>query len=148
MCCVYICSDILLICLIHVIRYLCEISSILENGLSKVQCGIVRCRYLHYSFTDAVRSQDTLYVLRSVSSNIYGRSITWNFLRNNWAILKDRYCMHIVIIHCNRSVICTVRSDVCVSMSSKYIWSTVITEYSNAKITIRLSPIIFIHLCI
>ena len=58
---------------------------------------IVHYRYLHYSFTDAVRSQDTLYVVRSVSNNIYGRSITWNFLRNNWAALKDRYYTYVCI---------------------------------------------------
>ncbi|XP_065906392.1 glutamyl aminopeptidase-like isoform X2 [Dysidea avara] len=61
------------------------------RALASTRIPWLLSRYLHYSFSDAVRSQDTLYVIRSVSGNIYGRSITWNFVRNNWDILKEKY---------------------------------------------------------
>ncbi|XP_065908109.1 aminopeptidase N-like [Dysidea avara] len=61
------------------------------RALANTRIPWLLSRYLHYSFSDAVRSQDTLYVIRSVSGNIYGRSITWNFVRNNWGILKEKY---------------------------------------------------------
>ena len=88
-------------------KFLCPMHMILPYTLKFNRLFIIVTiaiyRYLHYSFTDAVRSQDTLYVLRSVSSNIYGRSITWNFLRNNWRTLKDRY-MHSYVYVRTRAV--------------------------------------------
>lgn len=45
--------------------------------------------YLQYSLTK-VRSQDTLYVIGSVSLNVHGRYLAWNFFRNNWDFLLKR----------------------------------------------------------
>ena len=87
--CIYFIYIIALMINSYLIHVTCFVNDLTE--VYHTMWCIVHCRYLHYSFTDAVRSQDTLYVVRSVSSNIHGRCITWNFLRNNWATLKDRY---------------------------------------------------------
>ncbi|KAJ8315380.1 hypothetical protein KUTeg_007530 [Tegillarca granosa] len=57
-------------------------------GCSK-EPWIIR-RYLGFSMdTNIIRKQDTHLVIRAVSANIYGRSIAWEFLQDNWLALLN-----------------------------------------------------------
>ncbi|XP_013790479.2 aminopeptidase N-like [Limulus polyphemus] len=50
-------------------------------------------RYLEWSLNQSsgIKRQDGTYVFRSVASNIYGRDIAFNYLREKWDILLDIY---------------------------------------------------------
>ena len=57
-------------------------------------------------------------MVRHVASNIYGRSITWNFLRNNWDTLKERYlCMYIDMYQSR----CVLSVNICMYVLSMYV---------------------------
>ncbi|XP_064404394.1 aminopeptidase Ey-like [Halichondria panicea] len=47
-------------------------------------------RFLSYTL-DRIRSQDQLSVIVYVSWNIHGRSLAWNFFRNNWEYLVTNF---------------------------------------------------------
>lgn len=40
---------------------------------------------------EEVRSQDSVFVIASVSMNPKGRDLTWEFFKSNWAVLLERY---------------------------------------------------------
>ena len=103
--------------------------------ISYIVSGNIHCRYLHYSFTDAVRSQDTLYVVRHVASNIHGRSITWNFLRNNWPILQERYVHMYIDMYWTICVLCV---NICLYVLSMWKFLLEIVLYLR-KLTIELN---------
>lgn len=42
-------------------------------------------------FQDEVRSQDTVFVIASVALNSNGRDIAWQFFKDNWAKISERY---------------------------------------------------------
>tara|TARA_B100000029_G_scaffold516817_1_gene635143 strand:+ start:118544 stop:121126 length:2583 start_codon:yes stop_codon:yes gene_type:complete len=46
---------------------------------------------LNQSIGDNVRSQDTISVIGSVANNPYGKRLAWNFLKDNWSTLDERY---------------------------------------------------------
>ena len=46
---------------------------------------------LRISLTEVVRVQDTIRVIVAVSSSQKGRSLAWDFIRNNWKELDRRY---------------------------------------------------------
>ena len=46
-------------------------------------------RYLERSLeNEAIRKQDTFRVFSSVSSNVWGQPIAFNFIKNNWKRLR------------------------------------------------------------
>jgi len=49
-------------------------------------------RYLKYIYnTSLIKSQDVFTVLRYISYNTYGKTMTWDWIRLNWQYLVDRY---------------------------------------------------------
>lgn len=42
-------------------------------------------------FQDKVRSQDTVFVIGGVTGSVKGREMAWQFLKDNWTKLHDRY---------------------------------------------------------
>ncbi|XP_042901838.1 aminopeptidase N [Parasteatoda tepidariorum] len=50
-------------------------------------------RYLNWSLSSdsGIRRQDGSYVFRSVGSKLYGRDITFNYIRDKWNIVFERY---------------------------------------------------------
>ena len=46
---------------------------------------------LEKSLGENVRSQDTISVIGSVASNPHGKRLAWNFLKENWDTLDERY---------------------------------------------------------
>ncbi len=46
---------------------------------------------LNRSLTDAIRAQDTIRVIVSVATSSKGRSLAWDFVRENWTELDRRY---------------------------------------------------------
>ncbi|XP_037078084.1 puromycin-sensitive aminopeptidase-like [Pollicipes pollicipes] len=46
---------------------------------------------LEFALSDEVRAQESVFVMISVSSNRIGRDLTWDFYKQNWQILCDRY---------------------------------------------------------
>eukprot|EP00731_Ephydatia_muelleri_P032158 Em0023g665a len=61
------------------------------SALAKSTQPWILNRYLAYSLSDNVRSQDTLSVIQAVSSTVNGRYLAWYFVRNNWSVLLSRY---------------------------------------------------------
>eukprot|EP00698_Gefionella_okellyi_P014605 TRINITY_DN4053_c0_g1_i1.p1 TRINITY_DN4053_c0_g1~~TRINITY_DN4053_c0_g1_i1.p1 ORF type:complete len:874 (+),score=242.11 TRINITY_DN4053_c0_g1_i1:78-2624(+) len=48
-------------------------------------------RALEFGFSDAVRSQDTVFVFAAAGSNPYGSEVTWEFLKSHWNVINGRY---------------------------------------------------------
>ena len=46
---------------------------------------------LKFAFSDKVRPQDSPLMLSTIAANPRARKQAWNFVKNNWTILKDRY---------------------------------------------------------
>jgi puromycin-sensitive aminopeptidase len=46
---------------------------------------------LEFAVSDEVRSQDTVFVIASVSANPKGRDMAWEFVKENWDSLYERY---------------------------------------------------------
>ncbi|XP_071508532.1 aminopeptidase N-like [Diadema antillarum] len=61
-------------------------------ALSCSQAPWVLSRYMDYSLDPLlVRKQDASYVVRYVSDNYVGRSLAWDFLRNEWDTIYEYY---------------------------------------------------------
>jgi aminopeptidase N len=62
------------------------------SALAQSRTPWILSRYLEYSVNSSkVRTQDTTTVISYISANVYGRYITWNFVRNNWDFLSDHF---------------------------------------------------------
>ncbi|CAG2189323.1 NPEPPS [Mytilus edulis] len=48
-------------------------------------------RVLDFAMSDKVRSQDTVFVIGGVTGSVKGREMAWQFLKDNWTKLHDRY---------------------------------------------------------
>ena len=48
-------------------------------------------RSLKFALSDEVRPQDIIYVIGSVAANPKGRALAWNFVKEQWSTLYDRY---------------------------------------------------------
>lgn len=48
-------------------------------------------KVIDFAMSDEVRSQDAVFVIVSVAINPRGRDMTWNYFKENWKVLLDRY---------------------------------------------------------
>ncbi|XP_018320972.2 puromycin-sensitive aminopeptidase [Agrilus planipennis] len=48
-------------------------------------------KVLEFAMSEEVRSQDTVFVIMSVSMTVKGRDLAWQFFKDNWKVLVDRY---------------------------------------------------------
>jgi len=48
-------------------------------------------KVLNFALSDEVKSQDTIHVMAGCTSSLLGRQMTWQFTKDNWDILYDRY---------------------------------------------------------
>jgi len=48
-------------------------------------------KVLNFALSDEVKSQDTIHVMAGCTSSLLGRKMTWQFTKDNWDILYDRY---------------------------------------------------------
>ncbi|XP_055608301.1 puromycin-sensitive aminopeptidase [Uranotaenia lowii] len=48
-------------------------------------------KVIEFAMSDEVRSQDAVFVIVSVAMNPKGRDMTWNYFKDNWKVLLDRY---------------------------------------------------------
>lgn len=73
-------------------------------------------RALQFSISDKVRSQDTVFVIASVSGHsTLGRDMAWAFLQEHWTLLFDRYqvsacppvMLHVCVFGTKISIICS-----------------------------------------
>jgi len=48
-------------------------------------------RALEISLSDKIRAQDSIRIIVGVSSSSLGRSLAWDFVRNNWKEIDNRY---------------------------------------------------------
>ena len=42
-------------------------------------------------FQDQVKCQDSVFVIAGVTSSVLGREETWNFVKQNWTLLYERF---------------------------------------------------------
>jgi len=49
-------------------------------------------------FQDEVRSQDSAHVIASVAMNKHGRRLAWDFFKENWRELMNRYPVCILLL--------------------------------------------------
>jgi len=49
-------------------------------------------------FQDEVRSQDSAHVIASVAINKHGRRLAWNFFKENWRELMNRYPVCVLLL--------------------------------------------------
>ncbi|XP_058458878.1 puromycin-sensitive aminopeptidase isoform X1 [Malaya genurostris] len=48
-------------------------------------------KVIDFAMSDEVRAQDAVFVIVSVSMNPKGRDMTWDYFKENWKVLLDRY---------------------------------------------------------
>uniref|UniRef100_A0A1Q3EWT3 Aminopeptidase n=1 Tax=Culex tarsalis TaxID=7177 RepID=A0A1Q3EWT3_CULTA len=48
-------------------------------------------KVIDFAMSDEVRAQDAVFVIVSVAINPRGRDMTWNYFKENWKVLLDRY---------------------------------------------------------
>lgn len=48
-------------------------------------------KVIAFAMSDEVRAQDSVFVIAAVAMNPKGRDMTWNYFKDNWKILLDRY---------------------------------------------------------
>ncbi|XP_065546290.1 glutamyl aminopeptidase [Lathamus discolor] len=64
-------------------------------GLASVKNITLLDRYLKYIYnTSLIKSQDVFTVLRYISYNTYGKTMTWDWIRLNWEYLVDRFTIN------------------------------------------------------
>ncbi|NXU80196.1 AMPE aminopeptidase, partial [Oreotrochilus melanogaster] len=64
-------------------------------GLASVKSIPLLDRYLKYIYnTSLIKSQDVFTVLRYISSNTYGKTMAWDWIRLNWQYLVDRFTIN------------------------------------------------------
>ncbi|XP_005148679.2 glutamyl aminopeptidase [Melopsittacus undulatus] len=64
-------------------------------GLASVKSITLLDRYLKYIYnTSLIKSQDVFTVLRYISYNTYGKTMTWDWIRLNWEYLVDRFTIN------------------------------------------------------
>ncbi|GAB0188990.1 glutamyl aminopeptidase [Grus japonensis] len=64
-------------------------------GLASVKNITLLDRYLKYIYnTSFIKTQDVFTVLRYISYNTYGKTMTWDWIRLNWQYLVDRFTIN------------------------------------------------------
>lgn len=61
------------------------------RALGMMKDEIVLKKILDFSMSEEVRAQDTVFAIMSVASSYKGRLMAWNFFKEKWKILLDRY---------------------------------------------------------
>ncbi|XP_060534804.1 puromycin-sensitive aminopeptidase [Cylas formicarius] len=63
----------------------------ISRSLGAAQDPALLKKVLDFAMSDEVRSQDTVFVIISVSHNAIGRDLTWEFFKSNWDKILERY---------------------------------------------------------
>jgi len=72
----------------------------LATALGSVRSEELIKKILEFAISPAVRSQDSVSIICSVSSNPSSKlasKLSWNFLKDNWSLLKTRYASGFLI---------------------------------------------------
>lgn len=56
-------------------------------------------RTLEFNFSEAVRSQDSLFGIMHVLANRHGRRLAWSFIQDQWLLIKERYAEGMMLSH-------------------------------------------------
>ncbi|XP_014478221.1 PREDICTED: puromycin-sensitive aminopeptidase [Dinoponera quadriceps] len=61
------------------------------RALGAIKDEALLMKVLDFAMSDEVRAQDTVFAIMSVGMTYKGRLIAWNFFKENWKTLLDRY---------------------------------------------------------
>ncbi|XP_017887572.1 puromycin-sensitive aminopeptidase isoform X2 [Ceratina calcarata] len=61
------------------------------RALGAIKDESLLAKVLNFSMSDEVRAQDTVFAIMSVTSTYKGRLMAWEFFKDNWKTLVDRY---------------------------------------------------------
>lgn len=63
----------------------------ISTALGSIGDSVILKKVLDWSIGDEVLNQDSILIIASVASNKFGRDLAWNFFKNNFTLLKERY---------------------------------------------------------
>lgn len=63
----------------------------ISRALGAISDETILQKVLQFAMSDEVRSQDSVFVIVSVAMTKRGRELAWNFFKENWQELMDRY---------------------------------------------------------
>ncbi|GLH04429.1 Aminopeptidase [Gryllus bimaculatus] len=63
----------------------------ISRALGAIRDESVLKKILQFAISDEVRSQDSVFVIISVAMTRRGRELAWDFIKENWKMLWDRY---------------------------------------------------------
>lgn len=63
----------------------------IANSLASAPTEEILSDVLRFSLSDQVRAQGTVFILIACSSNRLGRDLTWQFYRDNFQLIRERY---------------------------------------------------------
>lgn len=61
------------------------------RALGAIKDETLLAKVLDFAMSDEVRAQDTVFAIMSVATTYKGRVMAWNFFKENWKALLDRY---------------------------------------------------------
>ena len=73
-------------------------------GLSSFQSVDTLQKVLLFSISDDVRAQDSVFIIGGVARNRNGRDLAWQFFKENFVMLKERYSSGFLLAHLVKSV--------------------------------------------
>lgn len=74
------------------------------SALGVVRDSDLLKRVLSFALSDEVRAQDTLYIFPTATMTHQGRTVTWSFFKDNWAMFSKRDTSHLVSSHIVRFI--------------------------------------------
>lgn len=63
----------------------------ISRALGSISNVDILRKVIAFAMSNEVRAQDSVFVIVSVAINPKGRDMTWNYFKENWKILLDRY---------------------------------------------------------
>jgi len=73
------------------------------SGLAAFKSKSLLSKTLEFSLSSSVRSQDSVHMIGSVAQNRLGRDLAWQFYKDNFDLLKDRYQAGFLLSHLVKS---------------------------------------------
>ena len=76
----------------------------MRSGMASFSNKDVLRKSLDFSVSEDVRHQDSVYMIGRIAANNLGRDLAWQFFKDNFPMLKERYKSGFMLSHLVQSV--------------------------------------------
>jgi len=82
-----------------------------RSGLACFSNKTLLAKSLDMALSDQVRSQDSVHFISSVAARRLGRDLVWQFFKDNFVLLKERYCSGFLLSRLVKSSTCDLLGE-------------------------------------